>query len=123
MAPRFPAALISVDTYKPGVATECLALGASIVNDITGLEDPAMVEAVAGAGAGVVIMHMRGRPKTMQRDVRYDDVVGEVRTFLRDSALTWLEEFRCDGLRFDAIDQIKDTHHEEILAERARAVR
>lgn len=77
---------ISIDTYKPAVATECLALGASIVNDITGLDDSAMVEAVAAAGAGVVIMHMRGRPKTMQRDVRYDDVVGEVRDFLQERA-------------------------------------
>jgi dihydropteroate synthase len=79
-------ATISVDTYKPAVASECLALGASIVNDITGLADPEMVRVVGDAGAGVVIMHMRGRPKTMQRDLHYDDLVGEVRSFLQERA-------------------------------------
>lgn len=77
---------ISIDTYKPGVARACLELGARVVNDITGLEDPRMVEAAADAGAGVVIMHMKGRPKTMQREVRYDDLIGEVRDFLAERA-------------------------------------
>jgi dihydropteroate synthase len=77
---------ISIDTYKPRVAAECLALGASIVNDITGLADPEMVGVAAEAGAGVVIMHMRGKPKTMQRDVHYDDLVGEIGAFLSERA-------------------------------------
>lgn len=77
---------ISVDTYKPAVAAECLALGASMVNDITGLEDPEMAETVAARGSGVVIMHMRGRPKTMQEDLHYDDLLGEVRDFLEERA-------------------------------------
>jgi dihydropteroate synthase len=75
---------VSVDTYKPRVAAECLASGASYVNDITGLEDPEMIRVVAEAGAGVVIMHMRGRPQTMQRDVQYEDLVQEIRTFLQE---------------------------------------
>jgi len=77
---------VSIDTYKPSVARECLRIGARMVNDISGLGDPEMVRVAADAGASVVIMHMRGRPKTMQRDVHYDDVIGEIRTFLGDRA-------------------------------------
>jgi len=79
-------ARLSIDTCKPEVARECLGLGAAIVNDITGLENPEMARVAAEQEAGVVVMHMRGRPKTMQRDVSYDDVVGEVRTFLDERA-------------------------------------
>jgi dihydropteroate synthase len=75
-------ARLSIDTYKPSVARECLRLGATMVNDITGLESAEMLRVVAGHGAGAVVMHMRGRPKTMQDDVAYDDVVSEVRAFL-----------------------------------------
>jgi dihydropteroate synthase len=77
---------ISVDTYKPRVAEECLGLGATLVNDVTGLADPRMVRAAKERRAGVVIMHMRGEPKTMQQDVTYDDVVVEVRGFLDERA-------------------------------------
>ena len=77
---------LSIDTYKPGVAAECLKLGATIINDINGLRDEEMIEVAGGAGAAVVIMHMRGRPKTMQTDLRYEDVVEEVRGFLEDRA-------------------------------------
>ena len=73
---------ISIDTYKPRVAEACLARGATLVNDVTGLSDPEVVRVAHAAGAGVVIMHMRGRPKTMQHDIAYDDVVTEVRDFL-----------------------------------------
>ena len=75
---------LSIDTYKPRVAAECLRLGASIVNDVTGLEDPEMIRVARAGGAGVVIMHMRGRPKTMQQDVTYDDLIGVVRAFLAE---------------------------------------
>ncbi len=79
-------ARITVDTDQPRVAEECLARGATLVNDVTGLGDPDMSRVAQMAGAGVVIMHMRGRPKTMQQDVTYDDVVVEVRTFLGERA-------------------------------------
>lgn len=79
-------ARVSIDTYKPGVAAACLSLGADIVNDITGLEDPEMIRVAKDGGAGVVVMHMRGRPKTMQTDTAYDDLVGEVRRFLAERA-------------------------------------
>ncbi|MGD8601636.1 MAG: dihydropteroate synthase [Gemmatimonadota bacterium] len=77
---------LSIDTYKPAVAEQCLRLGARWVNDITGLEDPEMVRVAAEAGASVVIMHMRGRPKTMQQDPQYEDLVGEIVGFLRERA-------------------------------------
>ena len=77
---------LSIDTYKPSVAEACLALGATLVNDITGFEEPEMTRVTARGGAGAVVMHMRGRPKTMQRDVDYEDVVSEVRAFLDEHA-------------------------------------
>ena len=77
---------LSIDTCKPSVAEACLRLGATLVNDITGLEDPDMLRVTAEHGAGAVVMHMRGRPKTMQQDVAYHDVVAEVRGFLGERA-------------------------------------
>ena len=77
---------ISIDTYKPAVAERCLAAGATMVNDIRGLRDPAMVEVVAAGGIPVVIMHMRGEPKTMQQDLAYEDVVSDVKAFLAEQA-------------------------------------
>lgn len=73
---------VSIDTRRPEVAREALAAGAVVVNDVAGLTAPGMIEAVADAGAGAVVMHMRGTPQTMQRDTRYVDVVDEVRAFL-----------------------------------------
>ncbi|MBV8317900.1 MAG: dihydropteroate synthase, partial [Planctomycetaceae bacterium] len=82
LAPRVPVP-ISVDTTKAGVAVRALRAGASIVNDITALGgDPDLPRVVAESGAGVVLMHMAGTPRTMQHDPRYDDVVGDVHDFL-----------------------------------------
>lgn len=69
---------ISIDTRKAAVARVCLEEGADIVNDVSALADPAMASVVAAAKAGVVLMHMRGTPETMQNDPRYSDVVSEV---------------------------------------------
>ncbi len=77
---------VSVDTYKPQTARRALEAGAHIINDITGLTNPAMIGAVAEHRAPVVIMHMRGLPKTMQQDVHYEDVVAEVKSFLTTQA-------------------------------------
>lgn len=79
-------AAVSVDTYKPQTARRALEAGAHIINDITGLTDPAMIEIVAQHQVPVVIMHMKGRPKTMQQDVHYEDVVEEVKNFLAGQA-------------------------------------
>ena len=70
---------IAVDTWKALVAEAALDAGADLVNDVTALRHgPALAEAVARAGAGLVLMHMQGTPETMQRDPAYGDVVREV---------------------------------------------
>lgn len=79
-----PQAVLSVDTRKAEVAKDALAAGAEVVNDIGAGADPEMFGVVAPTGAGIVLMHMRGEPKTMQDDPSYDDVVAEVRTFLAE---------------------------------------
>jgi dihydropteroate synthase len=95
---------ISIDTSKAEVAAAALALGASIINDVTALRgDPAMAEAIAASGAGVVLMHMRGTPETMQQDPRYDDVVAEVLEFLA-GRIAWCETQGIPRSRI-AIDQ------------------
>lgn len=82
-----PDAVVSVDTYRADTAEAALGAGALIVNDVTALRgDPRMVSVVADAGCPVVLMHMLGEPKTMQKAPRYDDVVGEVREFLAGRA-------------------------------------
>ncbi len=79
-----PEVVISVDTAKTEVAREALAAGADLVNDVTAGTAAGMLEVVADAGAGIVLMHMRGTPRTMQSETRYDHVVAEVAAFLRD---------------------------------------
>ncbi|HET6351242.1 MAG TPA: dihydropteroate synthase [Coriobacteriia bacterium] len=73
---------ISIDTRRPDVARACVECGASIINDVSGMSDPAMLEVAAGCEAGVIVMHMLGEPKTMQEAPVYDDVVTEVEGFL-----------------------------------------
>jgi dihydropteroate synthase len=76
---------ISIDTAKAGVARRALELGGELVNDVTALRgDPDLVGVVAEAGAYLCLMHMRGTPRTMQDDPRYDDVVSEVAAFLEE---------------------------------------
>jgi dihydropteroate synthase len=79
-----PGTPLSVDTRKPEVASAALDAGASVVNDIAGGRNSALLESVSRTGAGVILMHMLGEPKTMQDDPRYDDVVAEVHEFLRE---------------------------------------
>ena len=81
---KLPDTPLSIDTRKPEVARAALEAGASIVNDIGAGTEPGMFEAVREAGAGMILMHMRGEPRTMQVDPTYDDVVAEVTAFLRD---------------------------------------
>jgi dihydropteroate synthase len=75
---------ISIDTTKPEVAEAALDAGADIVNDITGGSDPRMFDVVRKSGAGMVLMHMRGTPKTMQQLTGYEDVVAEVKAWLTE---------------------------------------
>ncbi len=69
---------VSVDTRHAVVAQAALRAGASIVNDISGLADPDMVRVVAEAGAGLVLGHLRGTPKTMQGEVEFEDLSAEI---------------------------------------------
>ncbi len=71
--------VVSIDTSKAEVARRAVDAGAEIVNDVTGLRNPAMVAACVETGPGVVIMHMQGEPRTMQADPTYDDVVVDIR--------------------------------------------
>lgn len=77
---------ISIDTTKSGVAKRAIDAGAGIINDISALgADPEMTEIAKKAGVPVILMHMKGTPKTMQKTPRYDDLIGEVKTFLSDA--------------------------------------
>jgi len=83
LAGRTSAAL-SIDTSKADVARAAVAAGAEIINDVTALRgDDGMAEVARETKAGLVLMHMRGTPRTMQKDPQYDDVVPEVAEFLR----------------------------------------
>jgi dihydropteroate synthase len=75
-------ALVSVDTYKPEVAEAAVAAGASMVNDVSGLRDPALAEVCARTGAALVLVHTVGAPKEKVLDHAYGDVAGEVAAFL-----------------------------------------
>jgi len=76
---------VSVDTTKLAVAERALDAGAAAINDVSGGRTPALVDLAVRTGAGLVLMHMRGDPRTMQQDTRYDDVVAEVRAFLAEA--------------------------------------
>jgi dihydropteroate synthase len=83
LAREIPAVPISIDTRKAGVAAAAIDAGASVVNDVSGGRDPGMFDVVREREAALVLMHMRGEPKTMQEHPTYRDVVGEVREHLR----------------------------------------
>jgi dihydropteroate synthase len=86
-------ALVSVDTYKPAVAAAAIAAGARIINDVSGLRDPALAEVCARSGAALVVMHTRAAPRERLQDSElYGDVVGEVLEFLRERMGLALEQ-------------------------------
>ena len=74
---------VSVDTWKPEVARAALDAGAVMLNDVSGLRDPALAELAASTGAALVLMHTRAEPKR-EAFPDYDDVVGDVEAFLRE---------------------------------------
>lgn len=78
---------VSVDTSKPEVMREALRAGADMINDVAGFRAPEAFEVIAASAAALCIMHMRGEPRTMQADPRYDDVVADVGRYLRTRAL------------------------------------
>jgi len=94
---RAPA--LSVDTAGAEVAARALEAGACAVNDVSALRDPEMARVVGDAGAGLVLMHMRGAPATMQQDPRYGDAAAEVAAWLTGR----LERARRAGIRDEAV--------------------
>lgn len=77
---------ISIDTYKSEVAERCIQCGAEMVNDISGLYfDPRMKEVVARYEVPVIVMHIKGTPRDMQKDPQYRDLIGEILSYFRES--------------------------------------
>ena len=97
---RQTSATLSIDTYKSAVAREAVARGAAIINDISGLlYDPELANVAADTGAALVLMHTRGRSKTMYQLAQYDDVVADVRRELSEA----IDRATAAGVARDAI--------------------
>jgi len=117
-------AVVSVDTYRPEVAREVVAAGAGVINDTSGLRDPAIADAVAGTDAALVITHSLAAPRTLHPSPQYADVVAEVTAFLRSRVELALSR----GVRPDQIivdpghDLNKNTHHSLELTRRLREI-
>lgn len=80
-------ALVSIDTRNAKTASQCLAAGASVLNDVSGFRDDEMIEVAASSGCGCIVMHMLGEPKTMQSEPPiYGEVVEEVQEYLEGQA-------------------------------------
>jgi len=91
--------LLSIDTMKASVARAAVEAGAHVINDVSGMTgDSGMVEVAAACDAGIVVMHMKGTPRTMQQQPAYGDVAAEVRAFLA-SRLSALQEAGIDITR------------------------
>ena len=113
-------AVVSVDTFRAGVARQALAAGADVVNDPSGLHDPAVAEAAAEAGAGLVVTHTGGPPRTRPHRAAYQDVVAEVGAFLLDrAAVARRHGVPADRLMVDpGHDFHKNTYHSLELTRR-----
>jgi dihydropteroate synthase len=113
-------AVVSVDTFRPEVAREVIAAGAAVINDTSGLRDPAMADAVAGTGAALVVTHSLAPPRTAYPRPTYADVTAEVARFLRQRVAVALEH----GVRPEQIivdpghDLNKNTYHSLELTRR-----
>jgi dihydropteroate synthase len=83
---NFPDLLISVDSYHPETVEAAMNVGADILNDVTGLENPKLLQIANRYQAAVIIMHMQGRPKNMQKNPHYVNVIKEVSSFLFERA-------------------------------------
>ena len=91
-----PAAVVSVDTRRGRVAEAALGAGAQIINDVSGFRhDPALVGLARESGAALVIMHMLGTPRTMQKEIHYDSFPGDIVDFFRER-IGYLEDSGID---------------------------
>ena len=75
--------LISVDTSKPEIMQAAISAGASIINDVNALQAPGAIEIIAKSKVMVCLMHMKGKPRSMQKEPQYIDVISEVKSFLQ----------------------------------------
>jgi dihydropteroate synthase len=92
--------VVSVDTYKASVAKAALDAGAHIINDVSALRfDPELADVTSRYGAGLILMHMKGTPVTMQDNPEYNDVMSEITDFLRKA----IDNARTAGVRFESI--------------------
>jgi dihydropteroate synthase len=93
-------ALLSIDTTKADIARAALDAGADLVNDISSFRfDARMISLVAQKDVPVILMHMKGTPKTMQAEARYDDLLGEIKSFLKER----IEVARAYGIKKEKI--------------------
>lgn len=106
-------AVVSVDTFRPEVARAVIEAGAGVINDTSGLRDPAMADAVAGTAAQLVIVHSLAAPRTLWPRPQYADVTAEVAAFLADRvALALSRGVRPDQIIIDpGHDLNKNTNH------------
>lgn len=93
---EWPEAVVSVDTFRAGVARKCVEAGADIINDVTGGSDPDMFDTVASLHVPYILMHMRGVPATMQSLTDYADVTADVITELAFKVRQLRERGVCD---------------------------
>ena len=101
IATEYPQQLLSIDTIHASVAEACMEAGAHMINDISGGDhDPSIVDVAVRAGAPYILMHMQGRPKTMQLEPTYQDVVLEVLQDLN----TKVRKYRAKGLKDIVLD-------------------
>lgn len=101
MRSLYPDVWISIDTFRAGVAEECLKQGADIINDISGGQlDSQMMDVIANYNCGYVFMHMKGTPQNMQELTSYENIVSEVLTFLTNTKEV-LEGKGCTNLMVD----------------------
>jgi len=124
LAGRYPGR-VSIDTMKAEVAREALEAGASVVNDVNGLRGQGMAEVIAEHDASVIIMHMRGTPKTMQKSPKYGDVVADISAFLEDRiAVAEKAGIRADRIMVDpGIGFGKNLNHNLEILTRLRELR
>ncbi|MEU8239584.1 dihydropteroate synthase [Actinoplanes missouriensis] len=117
-------AVVSVDTFRPEVAREVIKAGAGVINDTSGLRDPAMADAVAGTDAQLVITHSLAAPRTLYPRPEYGDVTAEVAAFLRERvALALSHGVRPDQIIIDpGHDLNKNTLHSLAITRRLEEI-
>ena len=84
--------VISVDTYKPEVMEQVIDMGVAMINDVFALQQPGATEVIKKSNVGICLMHMQGKPKTMQLNPTYQDVVNEVKLFLEERTNSLIAE-------------------------------